>query len=920
MKTCRFRRPDTSVGLRIGSGGGCGLRSGRHGFRIAAWWILSAVALAAPGFAADGPPVPDAAPSTAVESVPIGEETPPASGEPQPDAAVAEAAATAEEAGDFTAYDLYVGGNGYGFVFATATDSWVELESVDEILVLLPRLNDPEPFRDLFAGRIDGPRTLEGLGTLTPDFAAFRLNLEYDAALLERVGIDKRTLFPEVPGKFAIQQKTTLRGSSPIGEGQWTGLGINHRTMIGHGARRAEWSGNARLGGIYEPQELKGAADLNRMDEPVTVEAGLLQTAGGEHVNSVDVTGVTISTRSDLIAQDRIYQANDVFVYLSSRALVTITRDTADGPILFSRLLDFGEREIDTTGFPMGRYDLVVTKTFDDGREDVEIIPFHKSRELSPRGRLLGSVTVGLARDSWNGTGVPVAEGHLARRLHRDVEFNLDLGGSEAGAFFGLGARHIRDYEDLMLVDRTVTTADLSFNDDLDVIGYGLTAEISNGDFNLSLAGSHTFEDSLIDDARIRGYRTPGQKRYRFAANYLFSGIAWRPSLEYRATWSRGRGGDARYRYGPQLRLNPWSSRDGRLEVRISHADSESGMENDVSLRLRMELGGGFDVTSTARARREPQTSKASAQTQIGYERPDSRPGRDLRLRASLNADPLDGETQRKRVTGDTELDYQSIGYKAKGFLRHVRNSERRTTFGGEWSAKHLLTEDFEFAATGRTEGEAFAVASIEGSEGLPVVLKVNNAPQAYGESGDEILLALQPHRVNVIEATISLEDPNIVAQIRDPRRELYIYPGNAERMTFFVQRSVIVIGFLVDADGNPIATVEVETLDDGVFTDDSGFLTANMAYDGGESLSFAAGAWRCDIPVSEDEVAGGFIDFGELACTARPGPDKPESDKPEPDRAESDKPESDNKADAGADVPVEVAQSGSTSSVKVPE
>ena len=295
---------------------------------------------------------------------------------------VAEVPADSEE-GDTTLFDLYLGDALRGLTLATFTDEWLEVKDVEGVVEQLGPLNKTTSLKELFSGRIEKTRVIDGVGSVSYDLNTFRVLVALDPSYLpgKEVGLSSR--LPNPKNEFALQQSFGIAGSGEFGAD--ASSAFNHRTFSSIGKYYLRYDGTAlannnqsaqreilpEVPGALPPEDLP-AQDNYELDVAAVggilgdyrLDTGALRSDGREFVGSVDFLGAAFGTAEDIFVSQEALRGSRFQIFVPSRSRVEFYRSDR---LLAVQMLDFGLQDIDTSAFPQGSYEVDIVMHQDNG-------------------------------------------------------------------------------------------------------------------------------------------------------------------------------------------------------------------------------------------------------------------------------------------------------------------------------------------------------------------------------------------------------------------------------------------------------------------------------------------------------------------------------------------------------------------------
>lgn len=243
-------------------------------------------------------------------------------------------------------FDLYVGGRYQGDVVVTYTDTLLTLHAPEEAVDMFPNVKNPAALLPLLANPIETDRTVPGLGRVHINRALFRVEvfIEPQHLTIQKINITEEDLEPEK--KFTLRSDFKVNGTTDF-DSDPSRLSVFHRTRPSVGRNHIDWQGIMNRGQGYDLTDLAFAHETGQL----TYRAGLLETDGQRFASSREFTGFEVGTTEKTLFNNPLHQGTRLEVFVPESAKVDIFRGEQ---IIFSRILDFGLQEIDTSRFPGG--------------------------------------------------------------------------------------------------------------------------------------------------------------------------------------------------------------------------------------------------------------------------------------------------------------------------------------------------------------------------------------------------------------------------------------------------------------------------------------------------------------------------------------------------------------------------------------
>ena len=753
--------------------------------------------------------------------------------------------------------DVYFGDRLVGVTMARVELDALVILAPDELLSMLPALVEP----DRVAAALTGPLPTNAhrvcrygqtdqCGDLDPDVAGivfdesrFRLDVFVAARYLEARPVHASRFLPEATADFATLHRVDFSVSGGAGLAE-DGFNLGATSLF---ARRAE-----RINARYDiADDGFTTTELSwQRDRPGwRYEAGSFRSVGRSvaFVGEQDIVGVraggSLDTRADLQTAD----ATPLFLFLNQRSRVDIRRD---GRLLDSRYYDAGNQQLDTTRLPDGAYDIQVTTRDGAGREREQTFFFVRTARLPPidqplyyaeAGRLAQAGTSVLPRlqgGNWLRAGV-------ARRLsaHLGVEIEAVHAGEtsllQAGLYmFGRGWQLEGGVLGSSASDR----------------GLSLRGHLRRGELSVGMDWRHVSSGRTKGDPDVfdpvpesytQGTMTLGLPLWhgRFFA---------RAQVDQRGTTGNNAAFGLAYtrpllrRRGYSLDLDVDTTHDGDeavLRIGVQGHWRRGAVDTVVRPHLAAHFGGaddGVDLLLDARATRDDRDTPAG----------------------DLTSSVFTTSTGDERTLGAGLVSESDVGY-ANVELQHTRRDDG-AGLGYSANARFSVVTDEGTVAWGGRRGELAAVIlEIDGVTDTEFAVLVDRQPAGTVRAGRPSVLSLRPY--DTYELRLEPRGETFVGFDERPRT-VTLYPGNVETLRFEAKALTVVVGQLVDEQGQPVTDARFDTGSGYAGTDENGWFQVEI--DGRDPLTVRRpGAADCVVHWPPFEADRGLAVLDALPC-----------------------------------------------------
>ena len=760
-----------------------------------------------------------------------------------------------------TQADMYFGGEFLASVYVEYDPYSVQISDPLGAVQLIPNLKDPQYVAQVLSGPLDPNADAlctatqrVDCGSLTPGIAAvifdegrFRLDLfvHPDQLLVHRVVKERYLQAPE-------QRLTTLhnlRMTASGAHGQRT-FAATSESFVAHGAQRLR----ARYGLSNQGFSLYGASwqkDRNDME----FEAGSFRTTGRNlaFAGEVDLLGVRVATSTKTRTDLDQALATPVLLFLGQRSRVDVFRGEE---YIDTQYYSAGNHELDTSTLPDGAYEIRLVIEDLSGAQREETHFFVRSGQMPPADQPQYYVEGGAILDQQE-AGIPsVGQGAWLRvgsshRLRDDLAWDNELLHANgqtvaqtgviwlrrnwqlyAGSIFGSGGAagvSLRGGARWRNVNASVDFAHVQASpDSVRLNEYSITrGGYTQGSASIGVAipKGHLFlRGRLSEQGNLRqtnfglSYFGSLFNRRGVSADLVvdagqgFGGNWVRAGVRVR--WQRGKqviSADPRVRFGQQ---------------QVNGAELAASWNGEVDYpQVR-----GFDVgpvNQTAFVEHDASRSIAG-----------------LRLRP-----------QRYRQA-DLEIGY---------------NSSPDNTGSLYYSARHRMSVATSAGHTTVGDGGDHAgalVVNIQGELEQRFSVLVNNRVVGHVRAGTPNVISLRPYEAYKVKIS---PDGDALVGYDQSIRTITLFPGTVQTLNFEAAPIVVMIGQLIDQQGNPLANARFENVEGFATTDLSGWFQIEVAHN--EPLIMRLqGDQYCRVDLPDYEVADGLAMLDTLTCRSTQG------------------------------------------------
>lgn len=623
--------------------------------------------------------------------------------------------------------------------------------------------------------------------------------------------------------------------------------------------------GEARLkSNISYSSELGAIADdlVIEVDRPNWRYAGgLFWTPGTSLIGRRRILGVGAGTQYDTRADRELIEGMSLPVFVQQPSVVEIL---IDGRLAGSQLVEAGNQLLDTSGMPEGAYPLLLRiREPGRGTRD-ERRYFVKDTRLAPAGQIRIHAFAGVISPTRDGKFISPSD-NLYYQVGASKRFADNLGleaivmGTKNKVLAEGAAVYIGDQVRLKVAGLVSTKGEYGG------VIQAMSAGAGRGQFSFDLRrvwdqnGGALIPgsiDSLGFDADARRGVPHLGGDYTQANATL--GYSWgKATVRLFASYFDARGSKSAFSIGPSA---DWLVvQRQRFQVRLE-ADAQKSRDTAsayVGVRF-LFADNHLAVSGSAGHRVQNDEDRSSRSRVVGN--------------ADAEWSGETGDLGRYAVGLGLDRTIDATTGRASGYL-YSRYGNVRTDVLHDFDGRTQYGVSLQTGATlgaksvslgGRNLNESAMTIAVHGesSAGEFEVL-IDEAPSAKVKAGQRVTLFMQPYRrysvrLRPVSATSVHYDAGI--------REVTLFPGNVERLSWKAVPTFTVFGLVVGTDGNPIANGVLQgSYGDGASNAD-GFFQIDAAADDRITLSSATGQ-NCRLALNSVRPADGYFAAGKVVC-----------------------------------------------------
>lgn len=678
------------------------------------------------------------------------------------------------------------------------------------------------------------------------DEGRFKVDLFINPQQLEVQFIESSKFLPDPEEKFSTVHNFSLNLS---------------------GTDVAEDTFNAQTNSIVSYGDVRLLAQTNYTDEESLLideasiqkdyrgweaEAGVFESESRStnFFSQVDVTGIRAQTSLNTRTDIKSSRGTDIFIFLSVRSRVEVFRNNR---LIDARFYEAGNRQIDTTRFPDGAYQISVRIREENGAERIEEYFFVRNSLLPPINEPILYAEIGHINEFEQDTVLPkvtdeqiihvgaairatesiALEGEILRAGDQTM---LQTGIVHVGAGIQsqINAMATTESDWAVSIRENYATNKFTVGADFRYVNQGDNEILDINEFDLVTADSTQATASFSHE--FMGGRAFWRYRHLDLSDRAKSETY---SIDYRRQITRTR--------DYQLDWDFTASKDtDDYLVSTNLVFSYRKKNNTYRLNSGVQAAKTFDsqdnsVTGSARwqhTRRDPNFGRI--QSQLFYQK-------------ERNFD-----TAGAKLSSESRYGFNEIA------VNKTLNSDR-DIFDYSIRSQLSFASDFKNASIGGAKHNSSAIIiDLEGQpKGSKFEVFIDRQSVGYATVGSNTIFPLPPYETY----DVRLESrASTFLQFDEAPREVTLYPGNVNSLRWQVDRVVVLIGKVIGEDGEPIKNAKIQNVGAFSGTDSRGWFQIETSKTNELILQQNDGS-TCKITLEDYNGEEDVHVFDELVC-----------------------------------------------------
>jgi hypothetical protein len=767
-----------------------------------------------------------------------------------------------------TVFDLYLSDKFQGAVVASYTEEWLEIEDPQDAVSQIAEIKDrKKDVEDLLSGRIKKQRSVEGVGHVYFDLSTFRIVVNPDSSLVKGrdIGLGKNRIGEPESGWAAQQTFGVSAFRNNLVESTGSSSAVTHRGLLSYGDVFLKTNGYLAQDQPYQLNEGR----LGTVAGDFQVSGGLLQMASQGYTPSLRFAGAQFETAEFLFLDNDAARGSRFEIFVPSRSTVRFYRE---GQLLSAQVLDFGLQEIDTSSFPQGAYDVTVVITDSAGKETTETRFFTKAGFLASRARPVVYFGAGAVRDFLTLLDTPLAQGGLRMRVSDYFDFGIGAASTDETAVANFSLNGL--YE-LVRIGFDGAASPQG--------GYGIGTAAGFTLFGVSVTGRVAHADGQDNavpsdtPAPVLPSFIPAQalvpteliiQTQTTQSLFIARSIS---DFDFRYNIQANKVGQSERRYtnGPSIDWRIVSGFVNQLRARVADYDTESGKQQFAQLFYSYRLSPRWNLNAQLLQRWQTESDEALVLVGANYssQTPAGMTGSQHQFTEEARRTKVQDDTVKTLTTSiisNLTTEYANLNGFARGV--NVSEGENVQAFGANGESTFFLSNEGAIDVAHPPQNECVFVAEVAGNmlgdeEEFDVL--VNGQRQGTVSAQERAIVSLSPYRT--YKVSLAASEKSGLVDYDATTYEVTLFPGNVVKRQWQVDKVFVLLGRLLDGDGNPIVRERIKGARGYGFTEDDG--TFQIEVTGSETLVVDSKRKKCTIDIKFPEAPEYVFDAGDVLC-----------------------------------------------------
>jgi hypothetical protein len=582
-------------------------------------------------------------------------------------------------------------------------------------------------------------------------------------------------------------------------------------------------------------------------------EAGVFdsETRSSNFLPTQNIIGLrarsSTNTRTDL----DVTEGTQIFIFLNQRSRVEVFKDNR---LIDARFYDAGNRQLDTSRFPNGAYRISVRVRDDNNSERTEEYFYVRNSLLPPLDEPQYFFEAGSVAEIGQDSILPESSNNFVihtggmLRIKESLAIEAEIASTDQESMAQVGVVHVAAGVQSQVNIMTTTESDW---------GVSMRENWSTENFSLNLDLRFIHEGNENDDADSLDFVADDftQASASFTHSLLGGRMLWRYGHTDRGSSNKSETYSMNY--------NRSIYRKNKLNVDWSFDASKDSDDYLIGTKLNFNLRKNNDSyrISTGYESRKANNIKDNDVTGSASWQHNARSPSYGQLQSRLfHINETTTSTTGINVTSESRFGYNQI---------EVDNTreDSRNTLGYAVRSEFNLASDFQSLSLGGSgyNSSAVIIDLIGQPEGSKFEVFVDRQSAGFAKVGAKTIIPLSPYETYDIRLASRTES---FVTFDESVKQVTLYPGNVNTLTYDVERVMILIGQVLRPDGSPFDNARIENVGSFAGTNERGWFQIETGKVDMLTFNKSSGE-KCTVKLNDYNDSEDIHVFNQLICTA---------------------------------------------------
>lgn len=769
-----------------------------------------------------------------------------------------------------TQVDIYYGGRFLDAIKAEYSSTFLELMDPDKVVSLIPGITNSPLLIDALSGPLDRhdaficysgkdcPAYRPEVAGIVFEESQFRVTVYINPDFLAPADLMSDRYLPPSTSDLSFFQGVNLafagtKASDSENTETWA---LSGRSLVSAKEKSIEsfWS--------YDEEQKLGIQSLSLSQDKngVSYGGGLIQSQsfGLTFTSDQVVFGARIGSSLRTLLDNGITQSSRLEIYRAQRGLVEVFRD---GRLLYSELQEAGNQLINTASFPSGAYDITIKIYSDNLLQQEETRFFVKTTYLPPLDEPQYFIEAGRPVFSVAGNVWPSSKDELLIR----AGYNWRVSETSALTTAVASTRHERlgelNFLHLGSFYQAAVGGMLADRQRYGLSGFG-SFYLKGASINLSYR--RLWSDPRLSTPSTQDYLLLGDGFYQ--ASLSLGVPIHKGSLNVHRNYNRT-DTSKEQKVIDGISFSQSVGRLGDYDFRVQSNLSKENTQFKIQFGIELKQSSKYwsrRVSYKALYNENHQNDQQHINHDNHYAAHTTWYDKDLFI-DKIEADGF-AEKQDEQITVGGAIRYTGQYLDSTLGVNHVRpdNGSRVTSYSGLVRA-NLFTDGGQIIIGANNNSESGLLVKLNGREAGEFDIFINGQKQGYATVGNSTLINLSAFN----SYTVSIRSRGDAHFEYDQREyQFTLYPGNVQSYTWQIEKILILIGQLLDSNGDPVPNTHLKGGSETITTDEYGYFQASITTDTRTLTADLPNKEPCLLTVPETlNVRRGVALVGMLTC-----------------------------------------------------